>query len=125
MRMHKSQLDRRSSIAVLLSAVAIGCSNESASENPEIALKRVVAQNLKDPDSAQFRSLYLHKTKKRHILCGEVNGKNAFGGYGGFKPFVVVGGPPGATAVERIEFENASCRQLVDIYTSTDTIVEN
>lgn len=39
---------------------------------------------LRDPDSAQFRNLRL---LANHSVCGEVNSKNGFGGYVGFKPF--------------------------------------
>ena len=44
--------------------------------NAEIALKKF----LKDPDSAQIRN--------QHGNCGEVNSKNSFGGYTGFKRFI-------------------------------------
>lgn len=40
-----------------------------------------VKKYLKDPDSAKFRN--------QHGFCGEVNAKNSFGGYTGFKRFVV------------------------------------
>lgn len=51
----------------------VGCSNK---------VEQVVKQQLKDPDSAQFKNV---KNK-----CGEVNAKNTYGGYTGFKRFVVV-----------------------------------
>lgn len=40
---------------------------------------------LKDPDSAQFRNVQATET----AVCGEVNARNGFGGYNGFKGFVV------------------------------------
>jgi hypothetical protein len=54
---------------------------------------------LKDPDSAQFRNIRVAFIERRRgsgatsdfdeeIVCGEVNAKNAFGGYIGFSPFV-------------------------------------
>lgn len=49
---------------------------------------------LKDPDAAQFRNLFVaeYTTKygtKITILCGEVNAKNSYGGYVGFRSFAV------------------------------------
>ncbi|MCW5759247.1 MAG: hypothetical protein KIS90_05725 [Phenylobacterium sp.] len=47
--------------------------------------KRVVAAQLRDPDAAKFRSV---RRVGDHV-CGEFNGKNAFGAYAGFKRFIV------------------------------------
>lgn len=41
---------------------------------------------LKDPDSAQFQGLHL--APDAAALCGQINAKNGFGGYVGFRPFV-------------------------------------
>jgi len=49
---------------------------------------RVVADSLKDPGSAQFRKVRLVPYSQRAVICGEVNGKNSYGGYAGFKRFV-------------------------------------
>ncbi|MFD2755983.1 hypothetical protein [Comamonas terrae] len=53
----------------------------------EIKLQRFarerLAKQLKDPDSAQFRN--------QKGFCGEVNAKNSFGGYIGFKRFIAGG----------------------------------
>ena len=54
----------------------------------EIALKKF----LKDPDSAQIRN--------QHGFCGEVNSKNSFGGYTGFKRFIA------SSAIVAIDGEN-------------------
>jgi hypothetical protein len=59
------------------------------------AAKSNIAAKLKDPASAQFRSLFLSakeiesggKTYTMHTLCGELNAKNSFGGYQGFRRF--------------------------------------
>jgi hypothetical protein len=64
--------------------------------NPDAALtaqaRTATANLLRDPGSAQFRNIRVITTilgtKK---VCGEVNAKNGFGGYGGFKPFVFYG----------------------------------
>lgn len=47
----------------------------------------VVKNSLKDPDSAEFGEA--HYTGK--AVCGLVNAKNGFGGYSGFKRYVVTG----------------------------------
>lgn len=49
--------------------------------------KTNVTANFKDPSSAQFRNLYLSK-KTFPTLCGEVNAKNSYGAYVGFRGFI-------------------------------------
>jgi hypothetical protein len=46
-----------------------------------------VISKLRDPDSAQFRDLRLVRTDTMAYLCGQVNSRNAFGGYTGFQLF--------------------------------------
>jgi hypothetical protein len=53
--------------------------------------KRRIAYGLRDPDSAQFREVGLFVYKGKTVVCGQVNSKNGYGGYVGFKPFI--GGP--------------------------------
>jgi hypothetical protein len=48
--------------------------------------KRAITQNLKDPDSALFRDMFL-SNKELPTLCGEMNAKNSYGGYVGYKKF--------------------------------------
>lgn len=45
--------------------------------------KAFIAARLRDPSSAQFRSMDVYD----HCVLGEVNGKNAFGAYAGFGEF--------------------------------------
>ncbi|MBV4512723.1 hypothetical protein HBO10_19900 [Pseudomonas sp. WS 5503] len=56
----------------------------SKAEMAEIRSQRVarefVSGVLKDPESAEFRN--------QKGFCGEVNSKNSFGGYAGFKRFI-------------------------------------
>lgn len=61
--------------------------------------KNSIAKKMLDPSSVQFRNLTyvesaLHKEGEpvRHGLCGEVNAKNSYGGYVGFKLFYVDAG---------------------------------
>lgn len=73
-------------IAVVISAIAFssGVFAADGSDLNEIKLQRLVrsyvTDQLKDPDSAQFRNQY--------GLCGEVNAKNGFGGYTGYVRFM-------------------------------------
>lgn len=56
--------------------------------------KAIVANKLKDPESAQFKDLVQRPPSepgKSAVVCGWVNAKNSYGGYVGFKPFLVVG----------------------------------
>ena len=66
-------------------------SQENISNFVAKAKKQAISE-LADPDSAKFRNLevkeYTNKEDKRRlILCGEINAKNRFGGYAGFRPF--------------------------------------
>jgi len=64
-----------------------------SAEMREIKMHRVARDNvnarLKDSDSAQFRNQFIGKAG---TPCGEVNAKNSFGGYTGYKRFVASGG---------------------------------
>lgn len=46
--------------------------------------KEAVSNSLKDPGSAQFRNVRIGRGS---VVCGDVNGKNSYGGYVGFRPF--------------------------------------
>lgn len=52
--------------------------------------RKAVADTLRDPGSAQFRALRTKVDSGVQIVCGEVNGKNAYGGYVGFRTFIYV-----------------------------------
>lgn len=43
----------------------------------------------RDPEAVQFRKLHIGA---ENTLCGEMNAKNAYGGYIGYKPFYVQSG---------------------------------
>jgi hypothetical protein len=54
--------------------------------------KDMIAKQLKDPESAQFQNVVFRETEvisETHFgsICGEVNAKNSFGGYTGYKRF--------------------------------------
>jgi hypothetical protein len=74
--------------------------------------KEGVREKMKDPESANFRNLAIHTGSEspmpgRFYVCGEVNSKNAYGGYAGFTQFFsmifwyekVGGGIVGFTAI--------------------------
>lgn len=55
-------------------------------------MKAVVTHNFKDPNSAEFRGIKwfenVHEDGKvSNFACGQVNGKNSFGGFVGFRTF--------------------------------------
>jgi len=63
-----------------------------ADEEALAQLREKLLSTLNDPASAQFRNLTLRSNGT--VLCGDVNAKNGFGGYVGFRPFIAV--PEGA-----------------------------
>lgn len=100
-------------------ATSIAEYRKTNSEESTIAnAKRVTADSLKDPNSAQFRNVRLVPYGPGMVVCGEINGKNGYGGYAGFKPFVA--GTTAATFLESSRYAdidaaanagiNAACR---------------
>ena len=77
-------------------------------------VKDQVAAQLKDHAIAQFRDIY----GSGNTHCGEVNARNSFDAYTGFKPFVVQGGtvmlepvmPPGANVTEQADYYEEQTR---------------
>jgi hypothetical protein len=66
-----------------------------------------VADTLKDPDSARFRN--------QKSVCGEVNAKNSYGGYVGFRRFIAVG--KGVMLEKAIDdLDRSRNKKLVDAY---------
>ena len=49
--------------------------------------ERVVKSQLRDPDSAEFQN---EDAYDNIGMCGQVNAKNGFGGYSGFKHFAIL-----------------------------------
>jgi hypothetical protein len=81
----KSTLPCRVLTLVFLTLIVAGCEPE------RIRLaKDAVRDVLREPDTAQFRNVVDHG----HVVCGEVNAKNGFGGFTGFQDFYVIGKPP-------------------------------
>jgi hypothetical protein len=64
-------------------------------EDQSIKAKTLVADTLKDPESAKFKHLKAAEAvgmdgSVRVMVCGFVNGKNSYGGYTGYSAFTVV-----------------------------------
>lgn len=101
---------------VIVSAAVAGCGESAAQKearinvNLKILGEKYVKEMLKDPDSAQFQNQFIGI---KGAPCGEVNSRNSFGGYGGFKRYISAG--KGATFLESdvnpAEFD-ASWRQI-------------
>lgn len=51
--------------------------------------KRLVADRMRDPEATRFKNEFSSFQTKQgdYIVCGTVNGKNAMGGYVGYKQF--------------------------------------
>jgi len=83
--------------------------------------KALVAERFKDPSSVQFRNIVAYGNATPPsiaMLCGQVNGKNAYGGYVGFRRFVSNGG----ASVEIEDAENS--RSMNRLWPSTCTGTE-
>lgn len=55
-------------------------------------IKDAVASKLRDPSSVQIRNVRIVEGPEGRFYCGEVNGKNAYGGYAGFVDFNTLAG---------------------------------
>ena len=60
--------------------------------------QELAKKSLKDPESAQFRDVKIQNYGDLKIICGEINAKNSYGGYVGFKRFM--GSPTGGVSME-------------------------
>ena len=57
--------------------------------------KELVLETLSDPNSAEFKDVFRSSFRGKdgiEATCGQVNAKNKFGGFVGFRKFYVVGG---------------------------------
>lgn len=61
-----------------------------------------VAENFADPIATQIRRLH-RSPSHADSICGQVNTKNQYGGYVGFKPFRYL------TERRKVYFENTGC----------------
>lgn len=92
-------------VALLSLCLLTGCA-PSASAEAEDAVRR----DLRDPDSAQFRDV--KRCDKPGGFQGEVNAKNAYGGYTGFKGFIYVNGRSAILSEDIDEFGLSKWEEL-------------
>jgi hypothetical protein len=82
--------------ALMLASAAIAAGPKASTHASRVVAeaKTLAAQGLRDPQSAQFRNVVTKSIAENRLLmvCGEVNAKNAYGGYVGFQRFVYVEG---------------------------------
>jgi hypothetical protein len=65
----------------------VGPSDAALRIDAEMSVKPM----LRGPGSARFRNVVVVRQDSSTTVCGEVNGKNGFGGYFGYTPFVAIG----------------------------------
>ncbi|WP_217190699.1 hypothetical protein [Pseudomonas shirazica] len=75
-------INRNLTLLALVGVALAGCGKSDIDRARE-----AIAEKLTDPSSAQFRN---ERSKKDGWVCGEVNSKNAMGGYVGFKRYTVI-----------------------------------
>lgn len=75
--------------ALFLFMYKLHLQNRVKIEDPEFLenIKNGVSNRMRDPESTQIRNVYSIIRVRSEIICGEVNGKNAYGGYAGFTRF--------------------------------------
>lgn len=67
-------------------------SNEGLKRRIMSTWKGAINEVLIDPDSAKFKDVvYVMSNNRIPFACGEVNSKNSFGGYTGYKSFITAG----------------------------------
>lgn len=117
MRANAKMVGKPSSVAALVCAILLvgACGtrtpdvpvsdDETPAPHKEIETKVEGESNLKrglkDGDSATFRDEFVSELEGgAQMLCGEVNSKNSFGGYTGFKRFIASPNPEAPNMVE-------------------------
>jgi hypothetical protein len=78
---------------------------KNGQEKTITAVQDSIKATLKDPDSAQFQNIRIADYDGGKVVCGEINAKNSYGGYVGYKSFVA--GISGSTIFStRSEYQN-------------------
>lgn len=76
-------------------------SDEAKAIDVAAAAKLNIEAKVKDGASARYQGLFVSKSGgSLWALCGNVNSKNGFGGYTGFKPFVAFADPEAPTVIQ-------------------------
>lgn len=71
------------SMLLLVATFAWADGDQEAIDNA----KQAVIASMKDPSTVQFRGIWVRTGKRSKAICGEVNAKNSYGGYVGFRKF--------------------------------------
>lgn len=78
-------------VAVLGLSLVFGTACGSKDKKLIAGAQEAVKKLLKDPGSAEFRSVSVVQMRTPEgpaaVVCGEFNAKNGFGGFAGFEPF--------------------------------------
>jgi hypothetical protein len=83
-----SRLQLLAAAAVFAAASVSAFADVDLPPEAQAQLKEKAAHDLIDPDSAQFRNVRFVGTVDKPTMCGEINAKNRFGGYVGFRAFM-------------------------------------
>ena len=83
----------KNQILILFSVLSLPIISSANQENLIEMTRQSVLSELKDPESAQFKKIELvTNSLNEKAVCGEVNAKNSYGGYTGFKAFFSTNG---------------------------------
>lgn len=104
-------MSKRILLAAIIAIAIIVALNYNPSDDK--VTKDTVLATLKDPSSAQFRNI--HKSLSGST-CGEVNTKNGFGGYIGYRLFQIVNGE---VIMERDELEDQANADMIKLLNET------
>jgi hypothetical protein len=86
----------RTAIALIVALSLVACEDAATkakrdADMEDFALIKFhedrVGASLREPSSAEFRNVKVYRSVLP-VVCGEVNGKNGFGGYAGYQRFV-------------------------------------
>jgi hypothetical protein len=106
------------SLLLVLVSFLMGCGGIASDER--IRQIFIEGSDLFDPHSAQFRNLLYRKSSIDERWCGELNAKNRFGGYVGWKRFrvdIIGSGDPIIMISERVEADREA-KAVADLYFS-------
>jgi hypothetical protein len=111
-------------VAVLVSGAAQATEVPLQSTTPEhlaAVLRPAFDKVLRDPASAQFMDVHKYAGHGQHlVVCGRVNAKNAFGGYVGYRMFVL---DPNTTGVTIAPIAEGEVPHSVDEQTQVNAFV--
>lgn len=78
--------------SLIIATLLAGCDNASnktdETEDAERAAKSGMTKDFFDPSAVQYRDIQVKGKPGSYIFCGELNGKNRYGAFTGFKRFI-------------------------------------